>query len=213
MALLLALRSPELRIEAITTVAGNVPVELGTENALKLVELGGRTDVTVAKGAAKPLQRKLVTAEMIHGENGLGGALLPPPTVAVDQRHAVQVIHDIVNANVGSITLLTLGPLTNVAMAFLQYPDLAGKTREIIMVNGTTGAGLATPAAAPDIYRDAEAAKIVFESGVPILMVDLTAGAQARFTRNEAARLLAALRLWARHQYRSDQVVRESLGP
>src|SRR6266481_6244474 len=90
MAVLLALRSPELKVDAITTVAGNVPVELGTENARKLVELAGRTDVIVAKGAARPLQRKLSTAEAIHGENGLGGVSLPPPKIALDRRHAVQ---------------------------------------------------------------------------------------------------------------------------
>src|SRR5437762_4096840 len=81
MAILLALRSPELKVEAITTVAGNVPVELGSENACKLVELAGRTDVVVAKGAERPLQRKLTTAEAIHGENGLGGVILPAPKI------------------------------------------------------------------------------------------------------------------------------------
>jgi inosine-uridine nucleoside N-ribohydrolase len=189
MAVLLALRSPELKVEAITTVAGNVPVELGTENARKLVELARRTDVIVAKGAARPLQRKLSTAEAIHGENGLGGAVLPKPNIGLDPRHAVQVIHDLIEANPGQITLVPVGPLTNIAMAFLQYPDLAAKTREIILMGGTVGTGNVTPAAEANIYHDAEAAKIVFESGVPLLMVDLTACAQARLTRNDAAQL------------------------
>jgi inosine-uridine nucleoside N-ribohydrolase len=192
MALLLALRSPELKVEAITTVAGNVTVDLGTENALKLVELAGRTDVIVAKGASRPLQRKLVTAELIHGENGLGGVQLPAPKTQPDHRDAVQVIHDVIEANPGKITLIPIGPLTNIAMAFLQYPDLAAKTREIIMMGGTVGAGNATPAAEANIYHDAEAAKIVFESGVPILMVDLTACDQARFTHADADRLRAS---------------------
>ena len=203
-AILLALRSPELHVEAITTVAGNVPVEVATENARKMVDLAGRSDVIVAKGAARPLQRRLATAELIHGEGGLGGVVLPPATVPLDRRHAVEVIRDVINSNAGRITLLAIGPLTNVAMAFLQYPDLAAKTREIVMVSGTVGAGLATPLAEPNIYRDAEAAKIVFESGVPIFMVDLTAGAQARFTRDHAAYLAksgdpiaqVATRLW-----------------
>jgi purine nucleosidase len=189
MALLLALRSPELKVEAITTVAGNVPVELETENVRKLVELAGRTDVIIARGAARPLQRKLITAELIHGENGLGGLVLPPPKVGLDHRHAVQVIHDLIEANPGQITLVPVGPLTNVAMAFLQYPDLPEKTREIITIAGTVGAGLGAPLTHPDVYRDAEAAKIVYESGVPILMVDLTACAQARYTRKDAAQL------------------------
>src|SRR5712692_8787639 len=189
MAVLLALRSPELKVEAITTVAGNVPVELGTENARKLVELAGRTDVIVAKGAARPLQRKLSTAEAIHGENGLGGVSLPPPKIALDRRHAAQVIHDLIDANPGQFTLVAVGPLTNIATSLLQYPDLAAKIREIILMGGTVGAGNVTPVAESNIHQDAEAAKIVFESGVPILMVDLTACAQARLTRNDAERL------------------------
>jgi inosine-uridine nucleoside N-ribohydrolase len=189
MAVLLALRSPELKVEAVTTVAGNVPVELGAENARKLVELAGRPDVIVAKGAARPLQRTLITAEAIHGENGLGGVVLPAPKIGLDRRHAVQVIHDVIDANPGHITLVPVGPLTNVAMAFLEYPDLPAKTREIILMGGTVGAGNATPAAEANIHQDAEAATIVFESGVPILMVDLTACAQALLTRNEASRL------------------------
>src|ERR1051325_1623358 len=175
MAVLLALRSPELKVEAITAVAGNVPVELGAENARKLIELAGRTDVIVAKGAARPLKRKLITAEAIHGENGLGGVLLPAPKIGLDRRHAVQVIHDLIETNPGQITLVPVGPLTNIAMSFQQYPGLAAKTREIILMGGTVGAGNATPAAEANIYHDAEAAKVVFESGVPILMVDLTA--------------------------------------
>src|SRR5215471_12931609 len=189
MAVLLALRSPELKVEAITTVAGNLPVEVETENARKLLELAGRTDVIVAKGAALPLQGKLITAELVHGENGLGGVVLPAPKIALDRRDAVQVIHDLIEANPGQIILMPQGPLTNIAMAFRHYPDLPAKTREIIVVNGSVAGGLVTPLATPDVYRDAEAAKVVFESGVPILMVDLTAMMQARFARKDTARL------------------------
>ncbi len=189
MAVLLALRSRELKVEAITTVAGNVPVELGTENARKLADLAGRSDVIIAKGASRPLQRMLSTAEAIHGENGLGGVALPPPRIGLDKRHAVEVIHDLVEAHPGQITLVPVGPLTNIAMALLQYPELAGKVREIILMGGSVGAGNATPAAEANIYHDAEAARVVFESGIPILMVDLTACAQARLTRADAARL------------------------
>lgn len=192
MAILLALRSPELKVEAITVVAGNVTANLGTQNALELVELAGRKDVVVAKGAAKPLKRKLVTAELIHGENGLGGVVLPAPKMAPDHRDAVQVIHDVIEANPGKITLVPIGPLTNIATALIEYPDLAAKTRDIIMMGGSVGAGNVTPAAEANIYHDAEAAKIVFESGVPILMVDLTACAQARLTRDDAERLRAS---------------------
>ena len=192
MAILLALRSPELKIEAITTVYGNVPVDLGTENARKLVDLSGRKDVVVARGAWHPMLRPLHTAELIHGENGLGGVELPAPKTRLDPRQAVQVIHDVISANPGKVTLVPVGPLTNIAMAFLQYPELAGKTREIILMGGTVGAGNVTPVAEANIYADAEAAKIVFESGVPILMVDMTACAQARLTREDAAKFDAS---------------------
>jgi purine nucleosidase len=190
MAILLALRSPELKVEAVTAVAGNVPVELGAENARKLVELADRTDVIVAKGAARPLQRKLTTAELFHGQNGLGDVTLPEPRrVKLDPRPASQVIRDIVSANPGQITLVPVGPLTNIALAFLEYPDLPGKVREIILMGGSVGAGNATPAAEANIHNDAEAAKIVFESGVPLLMVDLTACAQTGLTRQHEAQL------------------------
>jgi inosine-uridine nucleoside N-ribohydrolase len=149
--------------------------------------------VIISKGAAGPLQRKLITAEAIHGQNGLGGVVLPAPKMALDRRHAVQVIHDVIDANPGQITLVPVGPLTNVAMAFLQYPELAAKTREIILMGGTIGAGNATPVAEANIHQDAEAAKTVFESGVPILMVDLTACSQARLRRSDAARLSATI--------------------
>jgi len=144
MAVLLALRSPELKVEAITMVAGNLPVEVETENARKLLELAGRTDVIVAKGAALPLHGKLITAELVHGENGLGGVVLPAPKIALDRRDAVQVIHDLSEANPGQIILMAQGPLTNVAMAFQRYPDLPAKTREII-TGGSVGAGLRHP--------------------------------------------------------------------
>lgn len=189
MAVLLALRSPELKVEAIAVVAGNVSVEVGSENARKLVDLAGRTDVIVARGAAGPLVRKLRTAELIHSENGLAGVNLPAARTPLERRHAVQVIRDIVEDHPGKVTLVSIGPLTNVALAFRQYAHLAAKVREIILVGGTVGSGLVTPIAEPNIYQDAEAAKIVFEAGVPILMVDLTACAQTSFTRNDVARL------------------------
>src|SRR3990172_3876106 len=113
MAVLLATQSPELRIEAITVVSGNVIVDLGAENALKLVELAGRDDLIVAKGAKYPLQKKLITAEAVHGEDGLGGKKLPAPSKKLDPRHAVDVIIDVVKGSPGEITLVPVGPLTN----------------------------------------------------------------------------------------------------
>jgi purine nucleosidase len=183
LALLLALQSPELKIEAITVVTGNVMVDLGAENALKLVELAGRTEIPVAKGAKYPLQRKPITAEVIHGANGLGDAALPPPRKALDPRHASDAIIDIVRANPGEITLVPVGPLTNVALALLKDPNLGPKIKEIILMGGSIVGGNATPAAEANIYNDPEAAKLVFRSGIPLTMVDLGATAQALMTR------------------------------
>jgi len=184
MAVLLATQSPELRIEAITVVSGNVIVELGAENALKLVELAGRPDIIVAKGAKYPLQRKLITAEAVHGKNGLGEVELPVPHKELDPRHAVDVIIDIVNAHPGDITLVPVGPLTNIGLAFLKDPAITQKIPEIVLMGGSIAGGNASPAAEANIYNDPEAAKIVFNSGIPITMVDLGATAQAKLERH-----------------------------
>jgi purine nucleosidase len=189
MAMLLAMQSPELHIEAITVVSGNVIVDQGAENALKLVELAGRTDIPVAKGAKYPLQRKLVTAEAVHGKNGIGDIELPPPSKNLDPRHAIDVIIDIVQSNPGHITLVPVGPLTNIALAFLKEPTLPSMIPEIILMGGAIAGGNATPAAEANIYNDPEAAKRVFKSGIPIIMVDLNATSQALMNREHLARL------------------------
>lgn len=192
LAMLLAMRSEELRIEAVTVVSGNVIVDLGAENALKLVELAGREDLVVAKGAKYPLQKKLITAEAVHGEDGLGEKKLPAPAKKLDPRHAVDVIIDIVRSNPGEITLVPVGPLTNIALAFLKAPEIRSQIPEIILMGGSIVGGNASPAAEANIYNDPEAAKVVFESGIPIVMVDLGATDQARLTRKDIERLRAA---------------------
>lgn len=192
LAMLLAMRSEELRIEAVTVVSGNVIVDLGASNALKIVELAGREDLIVAKGAKYPLQKKLITAEAVHGEDGLGGKKLPAPAKKLDPRHAVDVIIDVVSRNPGEITLVPVGPLTNIALAFLKAPEIRSQIPEIILMGGSIVGGNASPAAEANIYNDPEAAKIVFESGIPIVMVDLGATAQARLTRKDLERLTAA---------------------
>jgi inosine-uridine nucleoside N-ribohydrolase len=192
LAMFLAMRSDELDIEAMTVVSGNVIVDLGAENALKLVELAGREDIVVAKGAKYPLQRKLITAEAVHGVDGLGGKSLPPPKKRLDPRHAVDVIIEVVKANPGEITLVPVGPLTNIALAFRKAPEIRSQIPEIILMGGSIAGGNASPAAEANIYNDPEAAKVVFESGIPIVMVDLGATAQARLTRKDLERLKAA---------------------
>ncbi len=172
-ALLLAMRSPELKIEGITAVAGNVPLELTLPNALRMVEIAGRTDIPVAVGAKEPLLRRLVTAAYAHGENGLGGAVFPEPKTKPVDEPAAEFIRTIVRKHPGEVTLITVGPLTNVATALNLDSQLAGMIRRIEMMGGSLSGGNITPSAEFNIYVDPEAARIVFQSGIPIHMVGL----------------------------------------
>jgi inosine-uridine nucleoside N-ribohydrolase len=172
-ALMLALRSPELRVEAITAVAGNLPLEITLSNALRLVEICERTDIPVAGGASGPLVRHLITAAYAHGENGLGGVDFPFPRVPAVKEHAVDLICRIVNQNPGEITLIGLAPLTNLALALRSDPNLFKLIRSIVIMGGSLSGGNVTPSAEFNFYVDPEAASIVFASGVPISMVGL----------------------------------------
>jgi inosine-uridine nucleoside N-ribohydrolase len=189
MAILLAAQSPELQIEAITVVSGNVLVDQGVENALKLVELAGRTEIPVARGEKYPLRKKLITAPIVHGKNGLGETQLPSPAKTAASRHAVDLIIDLVRAHPGQITLLPMGPLTNIARALLKRPDIAGQIPGIILMGGSIQGGNATPAAEANIYNDPEAAEIVFTSGIPITMVGLDATHQTLLKPSHTAAL------------------------
>jgi len=192
LALLLAMRSPELKIEAITPVAGNVPLELTLPNALRLVEIAGRTDIPVAAGARAPMMRRLVTATYVHGENGLGGAVFPDPTTKPVATPAAELIRDIVHKYPGEVTLITLGPLTNIATALNSDSDLAGKVRGLTMMGGSLSGGNITPAAEFNIYVDPEAARIVFQSGIPITMVGLDVTRKTSLTDEHVRTLEAA---------------------
>src|SRR5438105_14239409 len=173
LALLLAMRSPELKIEAITPVAGNVPLELTLPNALRMVEIAGRTDIPVAAGASAPLLRRLVTAAYAHGENGLGGAVFPEPKLKPADQPAAEFIRTTVRKHPNELTLITVGPLTNVASALSLDTELARLIPRIVMMGGSLSGGNITPAAEFNVYVDPEAARIVFQSGVPITMVGL----------------------------------------
>ncbi len=172
-ALLLAMRSPELKIEGITPVAGNVPLELSLPNALRMVEIAGRTDIPVAVGAKTPLQRRLITATYAHGENGLGGAVFPAPKIKPIADPASVFIRQIVRKYPGQVTLIMLGPQTNLATALASDPDLARMIKSVVMMGGSLSGGNVTPAAEFNVYVDPEAARIVFQSGIPITMVGL----------------------------------------
>ena len=172
-AILLALRSPELKIEAITPVCGNVPLELTLPNALRLVEIAGRTDIPVAPGASHPLTRRLVTAKYAHGNNGLGGVDFPAPTIKPSRETANEIISRLVRENPGEITIVAVGPLTNIATVLRSDPEIAGMIRGIAIMGGSLSGGNVTPSAEFNFYVDPEAARIVFDSHVPLTMVGL----------------------------------------
>jgi pyrimidine-specific ribonucleoside hydrolase len=173
MAIFLALRSPELKVEAITPVAGNVPLDLTLPNALRLVEIAERTDVPVAAGASHPLLRRLATAGHVHGVNGLAGVDFPEPKTKPVHETAPELIRRIVRENPGEITIVAVGPLTNVALALRADPELAGMIPAIVIMGGSLSGGNMTPAAEFNLYVDPEAARIVFDAGIPLTMVGL----------------------------------------
>ena len=169
-ALIMALRSNEVRVAAITVVAGNVPVAQATSNALYTVELCG-CDVPVYLGAEAPLLRKLVLADWFHGKDGLGDHGYKPRTKHAESNKAVDAIIDTIRKNPG-IEVVTLGPLTNVAMAILREPRLAENVKRCVVMGGAPCCiGNVTPAAEFNIWVDPDAARIVFRSGLPIEMV------------------------------------------
>jgi len=189
LALLLAMRSSELKIEGITAVAGNVPLELSLPNALRMVEIAGRTDIPVAVGAKTPLLRRLVTATYAHGENGLGGAVFPEPKIKPVAEPAAKFISQIVRKYPGEITLITIGPLTNIANALNMDSELAHMVKSLVMMGGSLSGGNITPAAEFNVYVDPEAARIVFQSGMPITMVGLDVTRKTSLT-DEHVRIL-----------------------
>jgi purine nucleosidase len=166
-ALIMALRAPDVDLRAITIVAGNVSVEQAARNALYTVELCGST-VPVFAGAQRPLKREHMHAEWFHGKDGLGDHNYPAPRRSPEPAHAVDAIIDVVRANPG-ITLVTLGPLTNVAMALSRAPEIAANvSRAVVMGGAPCCEGNVTPAAEYNIWVDPEAAHIVARSGLPI---------------------------------------------
>jgi purine nucleosidase len=193
-ALLMALASPEdLEVIAVITVAGNVPLSRTTTNARQILELAGRTDLSLYAGCARPMRRALVTAEHVHGATGLDGPALPAPTMPVQSQHGVQyLIEAFRQAEPGLITLVTLDPLTNVAMALVEAPDIASRIREIVAILGSWSEnGNITPAAAFNEYVDPEAADVVLTSGVKLTMVSMDVTHQCLTTPTRFAALRA----------------------
>ncbi|MEM7718633.1 MAG: nucleoside hydrolase [Pseudomonadota bacterium] len=193
-AILLALASPEIEVLGITAVAGNVPLVLTEKNARIICELAGRPDIPVFAGADAPISRRLVTAEHVHGKTGLDGPLLADPTMPLQETHAVDyLVQTLRREPAGTLTLVPIGPLTNIALALQQAPDIAERVAEIVLMGGAYfEVGNITPAAEFNIYVDPEAADIVFKSGIPItvLPLDVTHKALTTKSRIEAFRAM-----------------------
>jgi purine nucleosidase len=173
LAILLALRSPELRVEALTVVAGNVTAPVGLENALKIVSLAGRCDVPVAEGAQRPLHAKLNIEPFWNGPGGLGGAELPASKCKADPRFGGDVIIEMVHKYPHEISILGVGPETNLALAILKDPTIVPLVKRVILMAGSISGGNVNGAAEFNVYCDPDAADLVFRAGWPITMVGL----------------------------------------
>jgi len=190
-AIMLALGSPELDILGITTVAGNVPLSRTSTNARIILEFCARPDVKVFAGADRPIARPLVTAEHVHGKTGLDGPELHEPDMPLQEQHAVDfIIETLKREPAGTVTLCTLGPLTNIATALARAPYIAGRVRELVMMGGGFfEGGNITPAAEFNIYVDPEAAAAVFQSGIPIVMMPLDVTHKVLTLKSRVAKL------------------------
>ncbi|MEP3115700.1 nucleoside hydrolase [Nisaea sp.] len=180
-ALLLAFASPEeFDIKAVTTVAGNVPLQRTEANARRIRDLAGRGEVPIHAGCPRPLIKAPVTADEIHGKTGLDGSGLPDAASALAPGHGADVLRREISAAPGGITLLPVGPLTNVAHALAARPEFAHEVANIVVMGGSTGPGNVTPHAEFNFHVDPHAAHIVFESGAPIVMHGLNITHQVR---------------------------------
>ena len=192
MAILLALNSPELKIEALTVVPGNVEAPQGLENALKIVSLAGRCDVVVAAGAQHPLNQKLITAQFWHGKNGLAGVELPPSQCKADHRFGPDLIIEMIHKYPHELTLIPVGPLTNIALAVSKDPSIASLVHDIVIMGGSIGGGNVNGAAEANIYNDPEAAQIVFNAGWIVTMIGSDIGERTLMTRKYLTQLQAS---------------------
>jgi len=204
LAIILAAKSPEVEVLGISSVAGNYPIEVTTGNALKTLELIGKTTIPVARGMGKPLARPLAKDPFSHGSDGMAETSLPTPVTKPATSHGVDQIIEAVRANPGEVTIITLGPLTNVAMAFMKEPSIIPLVKEIVSIAGSFGlnkyafanATGDTPQSEWNVYVDPEAAKLVFESGVPMRAVgiDVATHFDINFSEDELAKLKSSPR-------------------
>jgi purine nucleosidase len=192
-ALMLAMASPdELDLLGICAVAGNVPLILTEANARRIRDVSGRPQIPVFAGCPRPMVKILETAEYVHGKSGIDGAGLPDPSRPVEAAHAVDWLIDTLRHADDPITVATLGPLTNIAIAIVMAPDIVENISELVLMGGALSLGNITPAAEFNIYSDPHAAHIVFEAGIKLTMVGLDVTHQTRATpeRLEAIRTI-----------------------
>lgn len=186
LAIILAINSNRLDILGITTVAGNVPVELATKNTLRVLKLLGREDIEVYEGADKPIEREIRFRGIVYGSDGLGGQLNSMETKLKSEINAVKYIIDEINAHPGEITIITLSPLTNLALAIEEDPSIVGKIKDIYIMGGAVGvAGNITPVSEFNFYTDPESAYNVIHSGLNIKLIGLNVTEKARFSEND----------------------------
>jgi inosine-uridine nucleoside N-ribohydrolase len=179
-AILLAAKSEKLDLRGITVVAGNQTLPKTLKNTINVCSYAGLKDIPVYAGMAKPLIRNQVVAEDIHGDSGLDGPEFPATDMRPQEKHAVDFIIEEVLSSEDKITLIPTGPLTNIALALIREPEIKNNIAEIVLMGGAYTLGNVTPAAEFNIYVDPEAAKVVFESGLPITMVGLDLTHQAK---------------------------------
>lgn len=187
-AMILALASPELDVKAITASAGNQTPDKTLRNVLRMLTLLGRQDIPVAGGARKPLMRELIIADNVHGESGLDGPALPEPDFAPQSCTAVELMASTLRTSPQPITLVATGPQTNVALLLNCHPELHDKIARIVLMGGAMALGNWQPAAEFNIYVDPEAAEIVFQSGIPIVIAGLDVTHKAQIHEQDIAR-------------------------
>ena len=190
LALMLAKSSDRLDIKGICAVGGNQTLEITSRNAIDIAD-AIKIDAPVAKGAAKPLNHTIETAGHVHGESGIGNVKLPKSTREFDKRYAWDLMYDVARENSGKLEIIAIGPLTNVAIALLKYPDIHQHIKRIVIMGGSAGKGNRTPYAEFNIWGDPFAADIVFKSHIPVVMVGLNATHQTMLDEKDIEELNA----------------------
>lgn len=193
-AILLALASKEVSVQALTTVYGNGTVDQCTRNALVLLETAGRSDIPVYKGVNVPLMRSVHYGHIVHGEDAFGNVGFADPKSQHKSIHAAQALVNMIMESPGEISLVALGPLTNIALALALEPKIAGNLKELILMGGAVlVSGNASEVASANLYQDPEAAAMVYQSGAPIVQAGLDVCQGVVFSHDEFSRLSASL--------------------